>query len=165
MKALRALATSIVLLASANANAVLIEITATEDAAVNNGVYSDWVLVFDDVNGDGLLQLSELVTFSGIDLLTGGGSSFTTLIGTPDVAGVSTQTGFISIGQSPILWYLDFPTSTANLGLNALRWTYVSRVVGNGGSDPNGVPAPGTLVLLGMGLAAIGLARRRRQRA
>ena len=52
---------------SGTARADLIEITATNDGHLGqNGRFSGFTIIFDDLNGDGMLQFDEIVSFSGL---------------------------------------------------------------------------------------------------
>ena len=50
---------------------------------------------------------------------------------------------------------------TGNFVFPSATWTTVFNVVSTGDEPPVGAPIPGTLVLLGVGLAGLGLMRRR----
>lgn len=138
-----------ILLAPVMANAALIELTATNDGPTGtNGAFSGFSLVFNDT-GDGLLQLDELVSFSGIDELGGSMRQYVEITGTPEVSGVSTQSGYTESG-SGAFWWLRTASSSNDDGWFAARWTY----------EVSSVPAPGTLLLLGLGLAGLAVRRR-----
>ncbi|MGL4564575.1 MAG: PEP-CTERM sorting domain-containing protein, partial [Halioglobus sp.] len=51
-----------------------------------------------------------------------------------------------------------------NLPANAGDWSHVS-LISRGGTPPDEIPAPATLLLMGAGLATIGMLRRRRRAA
>ena len=140
---------AVLMLASAHARAELIEITAT------NGRFSSFTILFDDANGDGLLQFGEILSFSGLEELIGFGRSWSDLTGVPNIAGISTQSGHTG-GLRGFWWWVPTIIGDANRGWFAGRWTYTSRPVGS-------VPEPGTIALFGLGLVAIGLFRRRRR--
>lgn len=144
---------AILIFASMTANAELIRIDATNDGTIGtNGQFSGFSIIFDDANGDGLLQLGEIVSFSGVDELIGAlMRSYTEILGTPDIAGISTQSGFTGGFQGLFWWFNGGPD-----GWFAQRWTYTRSAV-------TAVSEPGTLALLGLGLAAMGFGRRRRQ--
>ncbi|MDJ0908599.1 MAG: PEP-CTERM sorting domain-containing protein [Woeseiaceae bacterium] len=146
---------AVLMLASANAKADLIEITATNDGIGLNGRFSSFTILFDDANGDGLLQFDEIVSFSGLEELIGLGRSWSELTGIPDIAGISTQSGHGDFLPG-YWWWVPTIIGDHNRGWLAARWSYSSRPVGS-------VPEPGTLALFGLGLAAIGLLRRRRR--
>ena len=140
---------------SGPAHAGLIEITATNDGVGVNGRFSSFTIVFDDLNGDGLLQFDEIVSFSGLDELIGLGRSWSELTGIPNIAGISTQSGHGDFLPG-YWWWVPTIIGDGNRGWLAARWSYTSKPV-------NSVPEPGTLALFGLGLAAIGLSRRRRR--
>lgn len=146
---------AVMMLASTNARAELIEITATNDGVGLNGRFSTFTILFDDANGDGLLQFGEIMSFSGLEELIGFGRSWSELTGIPDIDGISTQSGHTG-GLRGFWWWVPTIIGDANRGWLAGRWTYASR-------PASSVPEPGTMALFGLGLAAVGLFRRRRR--
>jgi hypothetical protein len=67
---------------------------------------SDWSVTFNDT-GDQLLQVSEIVSFSGATVMTSTGTTYEydSIIGTPDVTGISTESG----GMGSCCWWFDGP--------------------------------------------------------
>ena len=133
------------------ANASLIDITATS----NNPDFTGFTLQFDDTSGDGLLQIDEydMALFSGFTIsgLTGFNGFYDDIIGTPDIAGISTSSG-IALGNPGDNWnFLKTDDTGACCGPE--NWLYSSVVV----------PIPAALWLFGSGLLCIvGIARRKK---
>ncbi|MEQ8484693.1 MAG: hypothetical protein RIB46_10040 [Pseudomonadales bacterium] len=96
----------VLLLMSTSAWAQLYEIRALGGTTPGGGgssvTTSDWTLVFDDT-GDQLLQVEEIVSFSGATVTTslGGPYQYDAIVGTPAVAGISTESG----GLNPCCWW------------------------------------------------------------
>ncbi|MCG6938923.1 MAG: VPLPA-CTERM sorting domain-containing protein [Gammaproteobacteria bacterium] len=150
--------------ASFNASAALIDITATSTDAR----FTDFTLSFDDISGDGLLQIDEVVQFSGFTLTNPANQAvnglYDVIIGTPDVAGVSTSSGIPLFASSN--WnFKRFPGDTA-LCCSRDFWSYSTEVQAvTAGQTIVPIPAAAWLFgsgLIGLaGLARTGLARRK----
>jgi len=145
---------------SFNASAALIGITATStDSRV-----TDFTLSFDDTSGDGLLQLDELVQFSGFTLTNPANLSvnglYDVIIGTPDIAGISASTGVRLF--SSLNWnFKRFEGDTA-LCCSSSFWTYSSEAALIPVSAST-VPIPAAAWLFGSGIVGIaGIARRKK---
>ena len=132
------------------ANASLIDITATSTSQN----FTDFTLQFDDTSGDGLLQIDEydMALFSGFTIsgLIGFNGFYDDIIGTPDIAGISTASG-VPLGTPGANWsFLKTDDTGGCCGPG--NWTYSSTVV----------PIPAALWLFGSGLLGlIGVARRK----
>jgi hypothetical protein len=148
-----------VLLLPMAANADLIEITAEggEDGGL---LFGGFTIVYDDISGDGLFQIEELLSFSGFTVLFPGFGPVEIarpdiLFATPNILGISTFTGIGNFwGVELSLSELGFPLGEP-VGYGPGFWTYSARNVS--------VPEPGTLALLGIGLLGMGAARRRKK--
>ena len=138
------------------AAASLIEITATN----TNGQFSDFSIVYQDGNADGLLQFGEILEFSGFSQ-NSSGWVWEEIVGVPDIAGISTASGYSN--GNDVYWWVT--PSWLNYRPNAWfgsRWTYSTA---GGPGTGVAVPEPGTLGLIGLGLAGAAFARRRRRSA
>ena len=120
------------------------------DAAPVSGPFGDFSIKFDDA-GDGLLDLSEVLTFSGV-LDADRHATLTVLGGVPDIPGISRSSGLLG----PIYWGFGGP------GLNSTfvpsdYFTY--RLT----AAETAVPEPAALSLALAGLSILGLSRIRRR--
>jgi len=130
-----------------NACAGLVRLDATTNK--HAGFISNFSLTFNDT-GDGIFELPELVSFSGVDFLNapGGGS-----IAHFDEIEVVAHVAGISSGYRDG-WRWDHPGMGSS---PASQWDYKLTAL----SAPGAVPEPGTLALLGFGLGGLALVRRR----
>ncbi|MEM8984969.1 MAG: PEP-CTERM sorting domain-containing protein [Pseudomonadota bacterium] len=140
------------------ASAGLMEITATYAGDVyTDYVFTDFTVIYQDGNADGLLQFEEIVEFSGFTNLSDG-RMWDEIVGVPDIAGVATASGY-SNGNDIFWWVLPSPLYRPNAWF-ATRWRYAT---GELPATPVSISEPETLGLLGLGLAAMAFARRRRR--
>ena len=130
---------------------------ATLDATSLIPSVSGFSIDFNDSNGDGLFELGELVSFTGVTLTGFGGGTYDIVSVVPTIAGF-TLPGALpgSFPLSPEHW--SFSTAAAlPFGFSgwAPNWTY--QITGL----PSQVPLPATLPLLA--LAVVPFAQRRRR--
>ena len=144
---------------SLNAGAALIDITATStDTRV-----TDFTLRFDDISGDGLLQLDEVMEFSGFTLTNPANPAsdgvYDVIIGTPDIDSISTASGIRLFAYSN--W--NFKRFEGDTALCCSRdfWSYSTEVQAvTSGLIPTPTPIPAAAWLFGSGLIGLaGIAR------
>lgn len=103
--------------------------TPSGNDGTNSVTTSNWTLVFDDTSGDGLLQADEIVSFSGtevttrfLDPLTGAliisTYQYDAIVGTPAIAGISTESGTIG----PCCWWFTGPVMADTGTIGADGW-------------------------------------------
>ena len=155
-KSIVGLAAAAMLALPITAAASLIEITATN----TGGEFSGFSIVYQDSNADNLLQFGEILEFSGFTNLSTGWV-WEEIVGVPDIAGISTASGY-SNGYDVYWWVTPSTVSYRPNAWFASRWTYATA---GGPGTGVAVPEPGTLGLVGLGLAGAAFARRRRRTA
>jgi hypothetical protein len=128
----------------ANASLLRMDATSTHPTSI-----SDFFLLFDDT-GNGLLEVSEVTSFSGVTL--GSAGRFNILVNIPTIPDISIGTS--CFGDTAFWCFESFDFIT--LPAPTTAWTYAIRTV----SSP--APEPGALALFGLGLAGLGFTRRRR---
>jgi len=121
---------------------------------------SDFTIEFTDANSNGLLEWSEIDSFSGVSNL---GTVFNTLNTVPTIAGISVFSTIFDFGQSQVNW--AFREGPLQLSANHL-WTYAIELDQGGGNPDLGViPLPAALPMLVGALGIFGFLRRRQVKA
>ena len=109
---------------SMNTNAALIDITATSI----DSRFTDFTLRFDDLSGDGLLQIDEVVEFSGFTLTNPQNSSlngfYSVITGTAEISNISTSSGVPLFAASN--WNIKRFQSDLALCCSSNFWIYSS---------------------------------------
>jgi hypothetical protein len=147
-------------LSVSSAGASIMEIAAT-GRTTTSWTSSDFTILYDDQSGDGLLQIGELLSFSGATLTRLPSNdpwfNLTQVLGTPNLAGVSTASGVL-IGTPGSNW--SFFDSLSGLNTQCCSpgfWTYANTIV------PSAVPVPAAVWLFGTALIGfVGMSRRRK---
>ena len=128
------------------------EIVATTTDPLN---YGDFSLIFDDLDGDTMFSIDELVTFSGVTLPSYGNTFF------PDLLFPALVLGFTDgPGASGSYWGFGHPTqsaATVQPGNFDLTRTLVAAP-----DSPSIVPLPPALLMLVAALGGLAALRRRR---
>ncbi|MEM8554266.1 MAG: hypothetical protein AAGF71_05495 [Pseudomonadota bacterium] len=133
---------------------------ATVTATATNTSVTSFTIEFDDVNGDGLLQISEITSFSGVEDVRFLGprrvsQSYSIVKQLPAIDGITGPvTNACALSASPARWC--FSDSSFNFIETARSWTYTTTA-----SPPAAVPLPATLSLLGLAGVALGAMRLR----
>ena len=143
-------------LAAINASAALIDITATS----NDLRFTDFTLRYDDTSGDGLLQIDEIINFSGFTLTSPTNPAFDgiydVIIGTPDINGISGLSGIGLFASSN--WNIKRFEGDTALCCSSKFWTYSSATVAPIPDGFAAVPVPAAIWLFLSGcLALLGL--------
>ena len=135
-----------------NAHASLIRLDATAIEAPGSPIqYSDFFVLFDDINNDGLFSLAELQQFSGLEVSFGPRDrALHTISYTPDINGISLASGSLPANTSSDNWVFDSSVVTQ------LNFSYATSLV-----DAT-VPEPSSAILIALGLLGILAANRKR---
>lgn len=142
-----------------NANAALIDISASS----TDSRITDFTLQFNDLSGDGLLQINEVVQFSGFRMTSPVNSAvngiYDVILGTPDITGISKTSGIALFAATN--WNFKRYQGDLALCCSSKSWTYDVKVV-PATLDTIATPIPGAAWLFGSGLIGLtGLAARK----
>ena len=148
---------ALVVLLSGTVNAGLIRLDATK-VSTDPIVPDFFSIIFDDVSSDGLLQWSEIQSFTGV-MFSGTLYDVVDSVPTTIVSTLSTDPAFVPSGfitATPTNWI--FSQSLGLLSIDEAsgpRFSYELTVL-------NDVPVVGPAALIGLGLAGLGFTRRLR---
>jgi hypothetical protein len=142
---------------SGNTRAAMIDITATSV----DSRFTGFSLRFDDVSGDGLLQIDEVIEFSGFTLTNPDNHSvdgiYDVILGTAEIDGISSSSGMRLFARSN--WNFKRFDGDPALCCSSGYWTYNSATVVLSPGAITTVPVPAAIWLFGSGiLGLIGLA-------
>jgi hypothetical protein len=121
-------------------------------------VVSSFSIRFDDLSNDGLLQINEITSFSGMTVLMGGVGTLTIITCVPSIAGSATQSGTECFTPNTH-WTFTRP-GAGPFQAAATAWNYSLVPVA-----PAAVPLPPAFLLLGSAFGLISLVRWWRHRS
>ena len=134
---------------------------ATITATAANRFYEDFTIEFTDLNGDRLLSVNEVDSFSGVP---GTSKSYNYIGDVATIAGFSSSSGDpddpADAYMSWYWWFAEKEGDTAGrgaVGFASNNWTYTTSIA------PALVPLPAGGALLLSALGAAGLLRRRKK--
>ena len=139
------------LAAALTAVATASEAATLSATSVNPSFITDFTVSFDDTNADGLLQFTEITSFSGLKIF---GTTYTVITGAPPVTGFVERGGDCDLGCT--FWNFAENGLSVPISAPANNWTYTID-----GLDAT-IPLPATLPLLLAGFGALGVAARRK---
>ncbi|MDQ2088915.1 VPLPA-CTERM sorting domain-containing protein [Marimonas arenosa] len=135
---------AVALVVPVSASAATLQLDATIKPGITD--VTDFSIVFDDNDGNGLLSIGEILSFSGVTF-NFASVSFDTVTAVADVSGYT-------VGAfSGSWWGWSQSSGTTTGSSNPNQWSYTI----------SAVPIPATFPLLAVGIGALGWMRRRRK--
>lgn len=139
---------------------------ATLVATSQSSEFGDFTLDFTDTNGNGLLDIGEIESFSGFQWLTRTiGNAVVDVNTVLDIAGIANYGTLLEIGQSQTNWrfrgYNDVGTFIGMQTFQNTLFTYDLTLDDPGAGGSTVIPLPASLPLLFGGLGLLWMVRRR----